>query len=105
MNWIVMHHGQIVGYLVEGSVVLNGVIQFALYLQPLSSWLAMAERRPRVAALVRLLLAVGVNPLSALQSVIDLVRNEASKGSLASAKALEVSVSRPLISPPKGSPQ
>lgn len=100
--WLTAHSTQI-GYVVgAGITAMNLLIKLALWLHPVADWVAIAQRRPRLAALVRLLDALGISPISAVQAAIDLVRNEASKGTIAQAKALAVSASKPLISPPKG---
>jgi hypothetical protein len=82
------------------AMVLNVVIKLALRAHSLEEWLAIAEKKPRVAALVRLLDALGISPISVVQSLIDLVRNTASPGTMASARAMSVSASKPLIAPP-----
>jgi hypothetical protein len=79
---------------------LYTVIQVMLRLAPLASWVAIAEKSPRVASFVRLLGALGIQPLPALQALIDMLRGQASPGTVASAAALEVSSAKPLISPP-----
>ena len=78
---------------------LNVLVTFMLRLAPLQNWLEFAEKNPRVAAFVRLLGALGIQPLSILQALLDILRGTASKGTLASAKSLQVSVASPVISP------
>jgi hypothetical protein len=55
---------------------------------------------PRMAAFIRLLGALNIQPLQSLQSVVDLVRGTASPGTVAAQKALSVQTSLPLIAPP-----
>jgi hypothetical protein len=101
MTWLATHHAQLV-YLASGALaLLNAAIKLALWLHPVSDWVSIAERKPRVAALVRLMSAIGINPVSVLQSMVDLIRGQASPGTIASAKAYAVSASKPLIVPSK----
>jgi len=111
MNALVMyltvHHAQITYATGAFFVFLNGLITLLLRLNPnLSDWVTVAEKNPRVAALVRLLGALGIQPVQGLQAFIDFVRGHASPGTLASAKTLQVSSSKPVFSPspPKEAP-
>lgn len=94
------HHAQFAEAATAALALLNFLVKIALWLHPIPDWVALAEKRPRLAALLRLSMALGVNPISVLQSLTDLVRNEASKGTKASIQAFGVSASRPLFSPP-----
>jgi hypothetical protein len=99
VNWIATHHAQIV-YAVGGAfAILNFIIKVLLTFRPLTDWVAIAERRPRVAALVRLLGAIGIQPIAVAQAFVDFVRGHASPGTLADARAFQVSASRPVIAP------
>jgi hypothetical protein len=104
--FIALHHVQIVYLGGLTLATLNTIIQVALRLQPLADWVAVAERWPRVAALVRVLGAIGIQPIPVLQALIDLLKGTASRGTLSSAKTLAVSSSAPLFdkTPPKGTP-
>jgi hypothetical protein len=102
VTYLIAHPEVIVGAFFG---VLNAIITFLLYLNPsLANWVSIAEKSPRIASLVRLLGALGIQPIQALQAIIDFVRGHASPGTLASAKNLQVSSSRPLISPASPSP-
>jgi hypothetical protein len=91
------HHAQITYALATFLFILNLVIKIALWLHPIADWVALAQKRPRLAALLRLSLALGINPISVLQSIVDIVRNAASPGTVASMQAFKVSASAPLI--------
>jgi hypothetical protein len=97
--WFVAHKHEIVYGVGAFVTALNLVITFMLRLAPLTSWVAVAERSPRVAAFVRLMGALGIQPLPVIQALIDLIRGTASPGTLASAKTLQVSSAKPLIAP------
>jgi len=105
LDFVAANHATIAYSVGVFLATLNMAIKLALYFHPLADWVTIAEKRPRVAALVRLLDAVGISPVTVLQAVIDLIRGEASKGAVASAKALQVSASKPLISPPVNQPK
>ena len=95
--FIQTHHAQIaytVGFLI---MVANVGIKLVLRIHPLAEWLIIAEKRPRLAALARLLDSLGISPISVVQSLIDFIRNESSPGTVAATKALGVSASKPLI--------
>jgi hypothetical protein len=94
------HHAEIVYSAGLALAALNVAITFALRFAPLTTWVTIAEKSPRVAALVRLMGALGIQPVPVLQALIDLIRGNASPGTLASAKTLDVSSSKPLIAPP-----
>ena len=81
-------HAEIVYAIGALFTALNLAIRLALFFHPLADWVAIAQRQPRLAALVRLLDALGISPVSVLQAFVDLVRGEASKGTLASARAM-----------------
>jgi hypothetical protein len=93
------HHSQIVYATGILLAIINLSIKLALNLHPLTDWVALAQTKPRLAALIRLSEALGINPISALQSLIDFFRKEASPGTLAAAKAIGVSAATPLIAP------
>lgn len=93
------HHAEVHEVLALVFLLVNGLITIMLRLAPLTSWVAIAEKNPRIAAIVRLLGAVGIQPVQILQSLIDLLRGTASPGTLASAKTLQVTSSAPLIAP------
>lgn len=98
--YLTEHHAQIV-YTAGGLLAaLNVIITLALRFRPLTDWVALAERSPRIAALVRLMGALGIQPVPALQALIDFIRGSASPGTVAAAKTLAVSSSAPLIAPP-----
>ena len=92
------HHAQLAEAFGAGLGLVNLLIKLALWVHPVQDWVALAEKRPRLAALLRLSMALGIEPVNAIQSAIDLLRNEASKGTLASMQAFKVSASKPLIS-------
>jgi hypothetical protein len=94
------HHAQIAYSATTALAALNLVITFALRIMPLDGWVVFAERNPRVAALVRLLGALGIMPVPVLQALLDIIRGTASPGTTAAAKALSVSSSKPVFSPP-----
>lgn len=98
-QYLAAHHAQIAYTLGGIFMVLNFTIKIALRFHPIEDWVLVAERYPRIAAIVRLLEALGISPISAIQSVIDFIRNEASPGTIAAAQALKVSASRPVIAP------
>jgi hypothetical protein len=81
--------------------LLNITIKIMLRIHPVADWVDLAERRPRLLALLRLCKAIDIDPIALVQSVIDLVRGEASKGTVASMAASGVSASKPMISPRK----
>jgi hypothetical protein len=84
--------------------LLNLAITIALRFHPLVQWVDIAQRRPRLAAAVRLMKALGIDPVAALQALADFVRNEASPGTKASAAAFQVQASKPLFAPAGGIP-
>lgn len=100
-NWILAHHVLLAYSSGAFFFTLNLAIKVALYFHPITDWVALAQKNPRLVSLMRLSLALGINPVSVLQSIVDLVRAEASKGTLASVKATAISASKPLISPRK----
>lgn len=102
--WIAAHHGAIVEAGALFFLVANGAIKIALYLHPLADWVTIAERNPRVAALVRLMSAMGLSPVAILQALVDFVRGHASPGTRAFTRAFAVSASKPLISPAQPGP-
>jgi hypothetical protein len=79
---------------------INGFIKFALRILPIPGWINIAKKQPRLAAGIRLLESYGISPVSVVQSVLDLFRNEASPGTEAAIKAMTVSASKPMIAPP-----
>jgi len=98
--WLAAHHALVL-YLVGGFfAAANLAIKVALYFHPLADWVALAEKNPRVAALARLMSAVGVQPVAVLQAIVDFVRSKASPGTLAFARSQATEASRPLIAPP-----
>ena len=94
------HHAQIAYSIGVMFMVANFAIKFLLYLHPLTDWVTIAEENPRVAALVRLMGALGIQPIAVLQALVDFVRGHASPGTMAFAKSFATSASAPLISPP-----
>ncbi len=100
VGFVTDHHGFVVEIGGALLAILNVVITMALRIEPLQDWVSVAEKSPRIAAFVRLLGASGIQPVPVLQALIDLIRGQASPGTLASAKTLQVSSSKPLISPP-----
>lgn len=99
LEYLKAHHAAI-AYTGGGILAaLNIVITYMLKIESLQDWVAVAEKNPRIAALVRLLGAVGIQPIPVLQALIDLIRGTASPGTLASAKTLAVSSSTPIIAP------
>lgn len=98
--WLAAHHAQIMYGLGLLLALLNLLIKVALWAHPLTDWVALGERNPRVASLVRLLNAVGVSPVAVLQAAIDFVRGQASPGTRAFTRSFAVSASRPLLASP-----
>jgi len=100
LAWIAAHHADFT----EAAMCVLFVVNLMLKLMPLQNWVELAERSPRVAALVRLLGGLGIQPITVLQALIDLLRGTASPGTLAEVKAFQVSASKPLIAPPAPRP-
>lgn len=100
LAWYASHHAEVHEIIGLTFLLINGLVTLMLRIQPLTNWVAVAERSPRIAALVRLLGALGIQPVQILQALVDLLRGTASPGTLASAKTLQVSSSKPLIAPP-----
>lgn len=94
-SWIAAHHA----YAVEAAGGALFVINLMLKLMPLQNWVALAERSPRIAALVRLLGGLGIQPITVLQAFIDFLRGHTSPGGAAEARAFQISASKPLIAP------
>lgn len=98
--WLSAHHALVL-YVTGGLFALaNLAIKVALYYHPLADWVTLAEQNPRVAALARLMAALGIQPVAVLQSIVDFIRSKASPGTLAFARSQATSASRPLIAPP-----
>jgi len=93
--YIVLHWHLIT--LASVLAAINFLIKWMLILHPVADWVALAEKNPRLASLARLMLALGINPVSAVQALVDLLRGTASPGLKASVKSAVVSASAPLI--------
>jgi hypothetical protein len=100
LAWIAAHHADFT----EAAMCVLFVINLMLKLMPLANWVELAEKSPRIAAFVRLLGGLGIQPVTVLQALIDLLRGTASPGTIASAKAFQVSAAKPLIAPPTPKP-
>ena len=98
--WLTAHHAQLAYSLGLLLALANGAIKIALWMHPLADWVVIAQKRPRIAALVRLLGALGIQPVAVLQAIVDFVRGKTSPGGVADAKAFATSASKPLIAPP-----
>jgi hypothetical protein len=99
-HWYVAHRAEVHEIIAGVLLVLNVVVTFMLRLAPLTNWVNVAEKSPRLAAVVRLLGALGIQPVQLVQALVDLLRGSVSPGTLASAKTLQISSSAPLIAPP-----
>jgi hypothetical protein len=100
LAWFAVHHADFV----EVAMGVLFVVNLLLKIMPLTDWVTLAEKSPRVAALVRLLGGLGIQPVTVLQALIDLLRGSTSPGGAAAAKAFQVSASKPLIAPPSPKP-
>jgi hypothetical protein len=88
MAWIQAHEAVTIGTV---FAVVNGAIKVILWLHPIPDWVAIFERNPRVAAFVRLLAALGINPVSALQALADLLLARTSVSTRAAIHSMTVS--------------
>ncbi len=97
--YIVLHkHFFTIG---SALTTLNFIVKYMLILHPVADWVTLAEKNPRLASLARLLSAIGINPVSAVQALVDLLRGSVSPGTKAELRAALVSASSPVIAPAK----
>jgi hypothetical protein len=87
-----------------GLACLNFLLKAMLWVHPVQDWVTILQTNKRTAALIRLLAALGVNPVSALQAFVDLVLARTSASAQAEIHAFTTSARTPILPALKSPP-